>query len=77
MANPGNQDQSRHNSDALRTIEKANSLIKGDGETTITALNEGNKLITDRKSWYAWRTERKRLNFVPEYVNGKTTGSHD
>ena len=50
MANPGKQDQLRHNPDVLRTIEKANSVIKGDGETTVTALNEGKKLITDRKS---------------------------
>ena len=48
MVNPGNADQYQHNNDVLQKIEKAaNSVIKGDGEASIAALNEGKKLISD------------------------------
>ena len=48
MVNPGNADQFQHNNVVLRKIEKtANSVIKGDGEATIVALNEGKRLIAE------------------------------
>ena len=79
MVNPGNADQYHHNNDVLWRIEKAaNSVIKGDGEASIVALNQGKKLISDRQKLVKLADrEEKGWKFVREYVKDKLADDSD
>ena len=79
MTNPGTQQQFQHNMDVLRTIERAaNSVVKGDGEAAIAALNEGKQAISARNKLVRLADrEEKGWRFVQEYVKDNLAEDSD
>ena len=79
LTNPGNIDQFRHNNEVMHSIERAaNAVIKGDGEASIRALNEGKKLISNRQKLVRLADrEEKGWRFVREYVKDNIADDSD
>ena len=79
ISNPGCLDQFQHNSDVLRTIEKAaRAILKGDGDAGLKSLSEGKKLINHRQKLVRLADrEEKGWRFVKEYEKDKLADDSD
>ena len=69
LNSPGNRDQYAHNTEVLRTIEKAaNAVLKGDREASLKNLSEGKRIITHRQKLVRLADrEEKGWRFIKEY----------
>ena len=79
ITNTGCLDQFQHNSDVMRTIEKAaNAILKGDGEAGLKSLSEGKKLIDHRQKLVRLADrEEQGWRFVKEYEKDKLADDSD
>ena len=79
IKNYGCLDQFQHNSEVLRTIEKAaNAILKGDGDAGLKSLSEGKKLINHRQKLVRLADrEEKGWRFVKEYEKDKLADDSD
>ena len=70
LSRPGNRDQYVHNTEVLRTINKAaNCVLKADGEGAIANLREGKKIIENRQKLIRLADREERgWAFVREYT---------
>ena len=69
LTNYGCRQQFEHNSEVLRSIEKAaNSVLKGDSDSCLKALSEGKRLILHRQKLVRLADRKEQgWRFVTEY----------
>lgn len=77
--NSGNRNQYEHNTDVMRSLERAASaVLKGDQDSTIKALAEGKRLIQHRQKIVRLADrEEHGWRFVMEYEKDKLADNSD